>query len=214
LESIIGFPQIIWLAMKSSRPREWTELEVKTLISMSGRRHSAEEISKSLGRYVGSVKTKARELGLVAVKKRSKARRFWWLLEMEERSRVEMAIIRQVTERGTCDCLRRQSTEWRRPRLISTGGSSATVAAAVRTAEIAMAPVLLSSSIPVVSPFLKIGTIHFDELTGEQGPPPPLNGFVIAVRATSSHGTMRRGFCFFPGESQLPGRTAGLLGLT
>ena len=69
----MDFPQIIWLAMKSSKPREWTELEVKTLISMSGRRHSAEEISKSLGRYVGSVKTKARELGLVAEKKRAKA---------------------------------------------------------------------------------------------------------------------------------------------
>src|SRR6266850_8442782 len=54
-------------------PREWTELEVKTLISMSGQRHSADEISKCLGRYVGSVKTKARGLGLVAVKKRSKA---------------------------------------------------------------------------------------------------------------------------------------------
>jgi hypothetical protein len=40
---------------------------------MSGQRHSAVEISKSLGRYVGSVKTKARELGLVAVKKRAKA---------------------------------------------------------------------------------------------------------------------------------------------
>jgi len=73
LEPFIGFPQIIWLAMKSSKPRGWTELEVKTLISMSGQRHSADEISKCLGRYVGSVKTKARELGLVAVKKRSKA---------------------------------------------------------------------------------------------------------------------------------------------
>lgn len=72
----MDFPQINWLAMKSSKPREWTELEVKALISMSGQRHSAEEISKSLGRYVGSVKTKARELGLVAVKKRSKARRW------------------------------------------------------------------------------------------------------------------------------------------
>ena len=69
------FSQIIWLAMKSSKPREWTELEVKTLISMSGQRHSADEISNSLGRYVGSVKTKARQLGLVAVKKRSEARR-------------------------------------------------------------------------------------------------------------------------------------------
>ena len=58
--------------MKSSKPREWTELEVKTLIFMSGQRHSADEISKSLGRYVGSVKTKARQLGLVAVKKRPK----------------------------------------------------------------------------------------------------------------------------------------------
>jgi hypothetical protein len=72
---LLHFPQIIWLAMKSSKPREWTELEVKTLISMSGQRHSADEISKSLGRYVGSVKTKARQLGLVAVKKRSEARR-------------------------------------------------------------------------------------------------------------------------------------------
>ena len=76
LEPIIGFPQIIWLAMKSSKLREWTELEVKTLISMSGQRHSADEISKCLGRYIGSVRTKARELGLVAVKKRSKARRW------------------------------------------------------------------------------------------------------------------------------------------
>jgi predicted NAD/FAD-dependent oxidoreductase len=72
----LHFPQIIWLAMKSSKPREWTELEVKTLIFMSGQRLSAEEISKSLGRYVGSVKTKARELGLVAIKKRSKAHRW------------------------------------------------------------------------------------------------------------------------------------------
>ena len=63
------FPQIIRLAMKSSKPREWTELEIKTLISMTGRQHSADEISKSLGRYVGSVKTKARQLGLVPVKK-------------------------------------------------------------------------------------------------------------------------------------------------
>jgi hypothetical protein len=55
--------------MKSSKPRERTELAVKTLISMSGQRRCAEEISKSLGRYVGSVKTEARELGLVAVKK-------------------------------------------------------------------------------------------------------------------------------------------------
>ena len=72
----MDFPQINWLAMKSSKLREWTELEVKTLISISGQRHSAEEISKCLGRYIGSVKTKARELGLVAVKKRSKARRW------------------------------------------------------------------------------------------------------------------------------------------
>ena len=64
-----GFPQIIWLAMRSSKLREWTELEVKTLISMTGRQHSADEISKSLGRYVGSVRTKARQLGLVPVKK-------------------------------------------------------------------------------------------------------------------------------------------------
>ena len=62
--------------MKSSKPREWTELEVKTLISMSGQRHSADEISKSLGRYVGSVKMKARELGLVAIKKAIKAHRW------------------------------------------------------------------------------------------------------------------------------------------
>jgi hypothetical protein len=73
---LLHFPQIIWLAMKSSKPREWTELEVKTLISMSGQLHSAAEISKSLGRHVGSVKTKARELGLVAVNKRSKSRRW------------------------------------------------------------------------------------------------------------------------------------------
>ena len=73
LEPIIGFPQIIWLAMKSSKLREWTELEVKTLISMSGQRHSADEISKCLGRYIGSVRTKARELGLSSCQKAIKS---------------------------------------------------------------------------------------------------------------------------------------------
>jgi hypothetical protein len=67
---------MIRLEMKFSKPREWTELEVKTLISMSGQRHSAAEISKSLGRYVGSVKTKARELGLVAKKSEQKPPRW------------------------------------------------------------------------------------------------------------------------------------------
>jgi hypothetical protein len=86
----LDFPQIISLAMKSSKPREWTEREVMTLISMSGQRHSAEEISRSLGRYVGSVKTKARELGLVAARRvQKKAAKSEPEVQVHDRSKLK-----------------------------------------------------------------------------------------------------------------------------
>jgi hypothetical protein len=55
--------------MTIPRPQEWTEAEVHQLRMMAKRKVSADGIAKLLGRYVGSVKTKARELNLVVVRK-------------------------------------------------------------------------------------------------------------------------------------------------
>jgi len=44
------------------RPQQWTEAEVHRLRMLAKRKVSADSIAKSLGRYVGSVKTKALEL--------------------------------------------------------------------------------------------------------------------------------------------------------
>jgi hypothetical protein len=47
--------------MTIPRPQQWTEAEVHRLRMLVKRKVSADSIAKSLGRYVGSVKTKARE---------------------------------------------------------------------------------------------------------------------------------------------------------
>jgi len=46
------------------RPQQWTKAEVHQLRMLAKRKVSADSIAKSLGRHVGSVKTKARELNL------------------------------------------------------------------------------------------------------------------------------------------------------
>jgi len=48
--------------------RPWTEAETRQLRG-SAKRVSAEDIAKALGRHVGPVKRKARELGLILFKK-------------------------------------------------------------------------------------------------------------------------------------------------
>jgi hypothetical protein len=50
-------------------PQQWTEAEVHRLRMLAKRKVSADSIAKSLGRYVGSVKTKARELNLILSRK-------------------------------------------------------------------------------------------------------------------------------------------------
>jgi hypothetical protein len=51
------------------RPQQWTEAEVHRLRTLAKRKVSADNIAKSLGRYVGSVKIKARELSLILSRK-------------------------------------------------------------------------------------------------------------------------------------------------
>ena len=48
--------------------RPWTEAETRRLRA-SAKKVSAEDTAKSLGRHVGPVKKKARELGLILFKK-------------------------------------------------------------------------------------------------------------------------------------------------
>ena len=55
-------------------PQQWTEAEVHQLRMLAKRKVSADCIAKSLGRYVGSVKTKARELNLI-LSRRLKAKK-------------------------------------------------------------------------------------------------------------------------------------------
>ena len=49
--------------------RPWTEVETRRLRTWAKKKVSAEDIAKSLGRHVGPVKKKARELGLILFKK-------------------------------------------------------------------------------------------------------------------------------------------------
>ena len=51
------------------RPQEWTKAEVHQLRMLAKRKASADSIAKLLGRYVGSVRTKALELHLILSKK-------------------------------------------------------------------------------------------------------------------------------------------------
>jgi IS30 family transposase len=49
--------------------RPWTEAETRQLRARAKKKVSAEDIAKALGRHVGPVKKKARELGLILFKK-------------------------------------------------------------------------------------------------------------------------------------------------
>ncbi len=60
--------------MTIPRPHQWTEAEVHQLRMLAKRKVSADNIAKLLGRYVGSVKTKARELNLI-LSRRLKAKK-------------------------------------------------------------------------------------------------------------------------------------------
>jgi hypothetical protein len=55
--------------MTIPRPQEWTEAEVHRLRTLAKRKVSAYNIAKLLGRYVGSVRTKALDLRLILSKK-------------------------------------------------------------------------------------------------------------------------------------------------
>jgi hypothetical protein len=55
--------------MKRSLPKQWSESELRRLMVFAKKKVSADIVAESLGRYVGSVKTKARELGLILPKK-------------------------------------------------------------------------------------------------------------------------------------------------
>jgi len=49
--------------------RPWTEAETRRLRAAARKRVGAQDIAKALGRHVGPVKRKARELGLILFKK-------------------------------------------------------------------------------------------------------------------------------------------------
>jgi hypothetical protein len=55
--------------MTQARMRQWTKAEVHRLRMFAKRKVGSDKIAKSLGRYVGSVKIKARELGLIVSRK-------------------------------------------------------------------------------------------------------------------------------------------------
>ena len=55
--------------MTMGGPQQWTEAEVRRLRMLAKRKVSADNIAKLLGRYVGSVKTKALELRLILSRK-------------------------------------------------------------------------------------------------------------------------------------------------
>jgi len=55
--------------MTRTSSQQWTEAEMRRLKAFARRKVSADNIAKELGRHVGSVKRKARELGLLLFKK-------------------------------------------------------------------------------------------------------------------------------------------------
>lgn len=54
--------------MKSSKPKEWTDLERRKLSAMIRLRFVASEIAAALRRHTGSVRRMAREMGLTLKK--------------------------------------------------------------------------------------------------------------------------------------------------
>ena len=51
-----------------TRPKEWTESELKRLKVLAKRKMTAGIVAELLGRHVGSVKKKAREIGVILSK--------------------------------------------------------------------------------------------------------------------------------------------------
>jgi hypothetical protein len=51
------------MAMKPTKPRVWTDDELKLLIELAYLKKSAPVIAKQLGRYTASVRRRARQLG-------------------------------------------------------------------------------------------------------------------------------------------------------
>jgi IS30 family transposase len=47
----------------------WTDAEIRRLRASARKKVNVEDIAKSLGRHAGSVKRKARELGVILLKK-------------------------------------------------------------------------------------------------------------------------------------------------
>ena len=54
--------------IKRLRPKEWTESELRRLRVLAKRKVAAGLVAELLGRHVGSVKKKAREIGLILSK--------------------------------------------------------------------------------------------------------------------------------------------------
>jgi IS30 family transposase len=54
--------------MKDGPPKQWTEAEVRRLKTLIRQKVSAEDIAMALGRHVGSVRRKARDLGTILFK--------------------------------------------------------------------------------------------------------------------------------------------------
>jgi hypothetical protein len=63
---MIRWPVCLWRLLQ--QPQQWTEAKVDHLKTLARRKVSAKYIAKALGRHVGSVKSKARELGLMLLK--------------------------------------------------------------------------------------------------------------------------------------------------
>ena len=51
------------MAIKPTKPRIWTEDEIKLLMELAHLKTSAPVIAKQLGRYTASVRRRARQLG-------------------------------------------------------------------------------------------------------------------------------------------------------
>jgi hypothetical protein len=54
--------------IKPLRPKEWTESELYRLRALAKKKVTADIVAELLGRHVGSVKKKAREIGLILPK--------------------------------------------------------------------------------------------------------------------------------------------------
>jgi hypothetical protein len=51
--------------MRDQKPKDWTDKELKRLVQLANEGTSSVAIAKELGRYVASIKRKARSLGLL-----------------------------------------------------------------------------------------------------------------------------------------------------